>query len=45
MSSSDGVARLKNWQKAEKALVVPSFSWKGAIRVSEARVAGLNASP
>jgi hypothetical protein len=38
MSSSEGLLRLKNWQKAEKALVTPSFSWKGAIRVSEARV-------
>lgn len=37
MSSSEGLERLKNWQKAEKALVVPSVSWKGSIRISEAR--------
>ena len=38
MSSSDGVLRLKNWQSAEKALVVPSINWKGNIRFVEVRV-------
>jgi hypothetical protein len=38
MSSSEGLARLKNWQSAEKALVVPSISWKGAMRIFEVRV-------
>ncbi len=38
MSSSEGLARLKNWQRAEKALVVPSVSWKGATRIFEVRV-------
>ena len=38
MSSFEGLLRLKNWQKAEKALVLPSVSWKGAIRIFEVRV-------
>jgi hypothetical protein len=38
MSSSEGLERLKNWQRAEKALVLPSVSWKGTTRIFEVRV-------
>lgn len=38
MSSSEALERLKNWQRAEKALVVPSVSWKGPVRIFEVRV-------
>ena len=38
MSSSEGLERLKNWQRTEKALVLPSVSSKGTIRVFEVRV-------
>ena len=38
MSSSEGLDRLKNWQRAEKALVSPSISWKGTVRIFEVRV-------
>jgi hypothetical protein len=37
MSSSEGVERLKNWQRTEKALVLPSVSWKGTMRIFEVR--------
>jgi hypothetical protein len=42
MSSSEALARLKNWQRASKALVCPSVTFKTGTRLFEVRVSVLS---